>query len=394
MNLENNELHQNKIKDNGIPKSIDFNSKNHSTEIDSLRAIAILLVFFYHAASSMIIPNPELPRNEFRYILSFIFHGATGVTLFFVISSFLLTIPFYLNPDTSRIRFFKKRILRILPLYFIVVLSAGFITRAVSLHPKEVLRSFLFLFKTWDLFPFGVPWWSLRTEMEFYVFLGILMPLIHFRKGKIFLAAFLAVMFTGRYFIFINPQFLITHEYIFTIISQSVVSHAPTFLIGIITSVIYIRYGASLKNYFYKSRIFNSVLSDLIFILILAALSVVLENVSRMDLVATEYTWAQHYTYEALAWSLILLAVIVLPLKIKPLISNRILAYIGEISYSFYLIHLPIMFYINFLFLPIQKNFTALFFLKLLVILIVTLILSSLSYRYIEKPFLKIKDRI
>lgn len=107
-----------RIMENNVIHSINFSSKNHSTEIDSLRAIAVLLVFFYHSIGVMIKPNPEIPHTASGYILSFIFTGATGVTLFFVISSFLLTIPFYLNPNASRIRFFKKRLLRILPMFF------------------------------------------------------------------------------------------------------------------------------------------------------------------------------------------------------------------------------------------------------------------------------------
>ena len=373
---------------------VNFSSKNHSTEIDSLRAAAILLVFFYHATGVMIKPNPAFPHNASGYVLSFIFTGATGVTLFFVIISFLLTIPFYLKPDTSRTRFFKKRLLRILPLYFIIVAIAGLLTQSVINNPMEVVRSFLFLFETWGLFPFSVPWWSLRTELEFYVLLGILMPLIHFRKGRFLLLAAITALFAGRYFILFRPELYSSHKFLSIVLTQSAVAHAPTFLIGITASIIYIRFGASMKEYFYRSRIFNSIVSDFIFILILAALSFVLGKVAVMGMTPAEVSWPQHYTYEALLWSLVLLSVIVLPLKIKPLISNRVLAYIGEISYSFYLIHLPVMFYVNYTFLPIQKGFTLIFFGKLLLILAITLVLSSLSYRFIEKPFLRIKDRL
>jgi peptidoglycan/LPS O-acetylase OafA/YrhL len=150
-----------------------------------------------------------------------------------------------------------------------------------------------------------------------------------------------------------------------------------------------------MKAYFCRSRIFNSILADLIFFLILATLAFVLRKVAIMGgMIYADVNWPQHYTYEALLWSLVLLSVIVLPLRIKPLISNRVLAYIGEISYSFYLIHLPVMFYINMKFLPVQSGFTPIYFGKLLLILVVTLILSSLSYRFIEKPFLRIKDRL
>ncbi len=371
---------------------VNFSSKNHSTEIDSLRAIAILLVFSYHVIGVMIKPYPEFPHTVSGYILSFIFTGATGVILFFIISSFLLTIPFYLNPNTSRMRFFQKRLLRILPLYFIVVAIAGLVTQSGRNDPMEVVRSFLFLFKTVKLSPFSFPWWTLRTEIEFYLLLGLLMPLIHFSKGSLLLLVSMAAIFTGRYFILIHLGF--SKSLMALVLSQSAVVFAPTFLIGIAASIIYIRFGASMKEYFYNSRIFNSIVSDFIFILILAALSFVLRKVAEMGPFAAGFSWPQHNTYEAFFWSLVLLSLIVLPLRIKPLISNKILAYIGRISYSFYLIHVPIMYYINKYFLLIQNGFTLIFLSKLLLILAITLVLSSLTYRFIEKPFLRIKDRL
>lgn len=352
-----------------------------------------MLVFFYHSVGVMIKPNPELPHTASGYILSFIFTGASGVTLFFIISSFLLTIPFYLNPNASRIRFFKKRLLRILPMFFFIVVIAGLLTRAIINNPMEVVCSFLFLFEPFGLFPFSVPWWSLRTEMEFYILLGLLMPLIHYRNGRILLLVSMIAIFTGKYFIFVYKEFSFTHIYIFTLLSQSAVAHAPTFLIGITASIIYIKFGASMKEYFYKSRIFNSILSDFIFILILTALSLVLRKVAIMGgMIHAELSWPQHYTYEAFLWCLVLLSVIVLPLRIKPLIANKFLARFGETTYSFYLIHLPVMYYVNVNFLPLQSGFTLVYWGKVLLVLILAMILSFLSYRFIEKPFLRIKD--
>ena len=107
---------------------IDFDSRNHSMEIDSLRGIAILLVFLYHVHGSMMPENNQIPDGILGNLLSFIFTGSTGVTLFFVISSFLLAMPFYLKPNYSRITFYKKRLLRILPLFYIIVTIAGIAT--------------------------------------------------------------------------------------------------------------------------------------------------------------------------------------------------------------------------------------------------------------------------
>lgn len=373
---------------------MDFSSKSHSTEIDSLRAVAALFVFFYHAITVMIKPSPAFPDTAAGLVVSFFFAGFTGVTLFFVISSFLLTIPFYLDPDTSRTRFFKKRLLRIIPLYFVIVAIAGLVTEKAISNPTEVIRSFLFFFDAWSLFPFSVPWWSLRTEVEFYVLIGLLLPLIHFRKGMVVILVSVVLIFLGRYMILSQTHLLFSNTFLFEFLFQSAIVFAPTFLIGIAASIIYVRYGMFIKNFIMKNRLLNSIAADLIFFLILTVLAVVLSRVAAMDPVAAQISWPQHYTYEALLWSLVLLCVILLPLRIKPLMVNKMMARFGETTYSFYLIHLPLMYYVNVNFLPVQNGFTAVYWGKVILILVLALILSFLSYRFIEKPFLKIKDRL
>ena len=354
--------------------------------------MAALLVFSYHAVTVMIKPARAFPDTMAGYFVSFFFAGFTGVTLFFVISSFLLTIPFYLNPNASRTRFFKKRLLRILPLYFVIVAIAGLVTKTAINNPAEVIRSFLFFFDAWSLFPFSVPWWSLRTELEFYVLIGLLLPLIHIRKGIAVVLVCIALIFFGRYIILSQMHLLFSNTFLFELLFQSAIVYAPTFLIGIAASVVYVRYSISIRNFVMKSRILNSIAADLIFFLLLAALAAVLSRVAAMNPVVAQISWPQHYTYEALVWSLILLCVILLPLRIKPLIANKMMARFGETTYSFYLIHLPVMHYVNVNFLPVQSGFTGVYWGKVLLILALAMILSLLSYRFIEKPFLRIKD--
>jgi len=180
---------------------------------------------------------------------------------------------------------------------------------------------------------------------------------------------------------------------LFEFLFQSAIVYAPIFLIGIAASVVYVRYGVSIRNFVMKSRILNSIAADFIFFLLLATLAVVLSRLAAMDPVVAQISWPQHYTYEALLWSLLLLCLILLPLRIKPLIANKVMARFGETTYSFYLIHLPLMYYVNVNILPVQSGFTSVYWGKVILILVLALILSFLSYRFIEKPFLRIKDR-
>jgi exopolysaccharide production protein ExoZ len=76
--------------------------------VQYLRAVAALLVVAYHTN------NMGLLRPHFT-ILGF---GGYGVDLFFVISGFIITVT--TARDTSPGVFFRKRLIRIVPLYWLV----------------------------------------------------------------------------------------------------------------------------------------------------------------------------------------------------------------------------------------------------------------------------------
>jgi len=81
-------------------------SIKYRPEIDGLRAIAVLLVVLYHL---------EIP---------FITGGFIGVDVFFVISGYLITsilLKDIKNNEYSLLRFYERRIKRILPALFAVI---------------------------------------------------------------------------------------------------------------------------------------------------------------------------------------------------------------------------------------------------------------------------------
>lgn len=77
----------------------------HYIALDGLRGIAALMVFIFH-----------FYQGAYKYITI----GQTGVTLFFVLSGFLITsILLYSKGEKNFLRnFFLKRLLRISPLYY------------------------------------------------------------------------------------------------------------------------------------------------------------------------------------------------------------------------------------------------------------------------------------
>src|SRR3989442_11065883 len=92
-------------------------------ELESVRGIAVLLVFAFHADIFVRFPFIE-PRSTLA--TAFVRAGYTGVDLFFVLSAFLLSLPFFVEAAGGKrvvVReYFVRRALRILPLYYFAVL--------------------------------------------------------------------------------------------------------------------------------------------------------------------------------------------------------------------------------------------------------------------------------
>jgi peptidoglycan/LPS O-acetylase OafA/YrhL len=117
--------------------------------IDGLRGIAVLLVVSGHllAANSVDVPLP----------LAFFAQGGRGVTVFFVISGFLITTILLKERDkTGRISlaaFYARRSLRILPAFFVyllVVVVVATLTRTVDVSATQIAAAGLF-YLLWPL---------------------------------------------------------------------------------------------------------------------------------------------------------------------------------------------------------------------------------------------------
>ncbi len=140
--------------------------------IQYLRAIAALMVVFHHARNP--IPGLSDPLANFGA-------GAAGVSIFFVISGFIM----YTAARDEKVRTFAwRRLTRIVPMYWIatfVVLMAHEGLRLHQMTPelaKHVVESLLFIphhdpYSPGDIAPYLVPGWTLNFEMFFYALFAV-----------------------------------------------------------------------------------------------------------------------------------------------------------------------------------------------------------------------------
>jgi peptidoglycan/LPS O-acetylase OafA/YrhL len=157
------------------PRDTDL-LRSKMPELDAIRGIAILLVLFFHGFGFRY--GLEGLSGFPKLFVAATLPGWIGVNLFFVLSGFLITgILLDTKPNPRYYRtFYTRRALRILPLYYAVLVLLAILTRTgwVNRHASWpfLILSFFYLSNMTELFgvtmQYGVLW-SLAVEEHFYL---------------------------------------------------------------------------------------------------------------------------------------------------------------------------------------------------------------------------------
>jgi peptidoglycan/LPS O-acetylase OafA/YrhL len=163
-------------------------NEKHLPALDGLRGLAVLIVFAFHTLGGAHSTNPLV--RFFGYSIQ---GGWSGVTLFFILSGFLITgILFDSKGNDYWLRnFYIRRVLRIFPLYYatILIVLIGFIVAhkaAYGFFHTWVLALFLQnsqLYSGLEVSPLWVTHlWSLAVEEQFYLIWPFLLLKLQTRR--------------------------------------------------------------------------------------------------------------------------------------------------------------------------------------------------------------------
>jgi peptidoglycan/LPS O-acetylase OafA/YrhL len=284
--------------------------------LDGLRAFAIILVMMAHS-------NFRLFGN-----------GGIGVTLFFALSGFLITTllleEFDKNNDISFKAFYVRRTFRLFPalytvLFFVFIYSFFFNYKVFPTVFPEIIASGLYVYNIswlWNVKPLLLYHnWSLGVEEQFYVLWPI--TLYVFMKNKALkLASYLLIalilffwftkllcVFNGTFFVFVS-----------SIIDESI-------FLGCLLAIVR-----------WKGKLNFSITK---FWPLFCLISIILVGVfSNANLGL--YNPLLHKIVSVFACVIILYLVNEPNGFIQNIFSNKVLVFIGKISYSLYLWHLPV----------------------------------------------------
>ena len=157
--------------------------KSTIAALDGVRAFACLLVVGYHIsliARDTGVWSPGLQP----LVAAFLLAGGAGVTLFFVLSGFLLFLPYVRallqeSAWPSARRFYLRRALRIIPAYYICLFTLILLEHREYLRPDHWQQLVLFLVFFMDSSSatyqaINGPFWTLAVEWQFYLLLPLL----------------------------------------------------------------------------------------------------------------------------------------------------------------------------------------------------------------------------
>ena len=354
-------------------------------ELDVLRFFAFLLVFCHHA-----LPHDPafwtklgVPLFLARIVAGVGATGAFGVSVFFVLSSYLITELLLREKDlmgTLDVKsFYIRRILRIWPLYF------AFLALAVALQwiiPGQQVSSraglwFSLLAGNWFIvfhgFPSSVifPLWSVSIEEQFYITWPAVVRRVS-ESGMLLIAAALLALATAARF-YLGMHHLGESE----IWCNTFVQLDPI-AVGILIAVL-------LRGEMPRlSRLARAGL--LLAGMIGLALGSLFFGIKNDPLTTTRIVLG--YPSVAIGGALLLLSV----LRSADRKPNRTLIYLGRISYGLYVFHV-LGLLISDHFISDQTASLFRYGVRVTVALGVTIAMAAISYRWLETPFLNLKQR-
>jgi len=345
-----------------------MSSDKRIIQLDGLRAIAILLVFLHHIITKPI--ELYLYSINFNHLGLFLnFLTSSGVQLFYVLSGVLLLRPYlHKTREFKALKYFKRRLQRLYPTYFVALLVTAsiffianffqnwyFETQMMRFHPTHFVRQL-------PIFHIHSPYynpvlWSLEIEFLFYILLPFVVFLLaRFDFGKLFYATTFVLL------IFVSIQIQLHTKVYFTAFPLNIIYtflyYSPCFFLGIVIA----------KYDFTQKQGVIALVIGVIYILL--SLFLFPSNT-------------------AASFGIVYFALVILSLHqnaLEKVLSINILTWIGERSYSFFIIHFPMIIFSNYLisFIIPSKNLEY-FILTRILSVILSFMTTILLFHFVEK---------
>lgn len=389
--------------------------------IDGVRAIAVSLVVAFHAHAYA--GEPYVAPFGVFDLTPWLDSGYLGVDLFFVLSGFLLMLPWAKSHYNGRespsvAQYFKRRIYRIVPAYYLhlavlflavapVVHSYGFLTSEDGYLNILAHLSFTQFFFPSTATGAGIngALWTLSIEAQFYLLLpfvarffvgrrlwwGLLVALLISEIWRYIsshqLLDVTTQIISNNHSLFYDPSTATPDQYqpflVQMFLSNQFPSQAFHFAIGMMTASLYMRTQLGGRS---RDRMIGSG-GSVLAMLSVSAFFYTAWLLAQFDLWFSydRYIW---YIFDALVCASLVWTASHPSLFSRKVLGNFLVRLIGLTSYSVYLWHVPICFFVQRYLTPSYAEAGTAFYYLVAVGGLLSLMVGCLSYFFVERPFL------
>lgn len=352
--------------------------KSRIGTVNGLRGYAILAVIFHHLFWQFTQPGWQALHLGNITILPFTFlsNGWLGVNLFFILSGFVLYLPFiqqkrHLNSLSDFLSFYLHRAKRLLPLYYFssLTLILFFTSQIDNTHLNNIIRMLTLTFPFFNedfLPPYNGVLWSLGIEMLFSLLFPFLVLFLTKNNVKKSLIIILLISLTARFIGVILPIFDIGQTYL-NPFKDSLLGRMDDFFVGMIAC------------HLYFNKFFIQKYQKYIYHLLLLGISLMLISFISWDYIVLKIFPPLVSIFinnlVQLGFFLILFSLLLMPKNfISFFFTNPFIQLAGMMSYSLYIwCHIAITRFI------ISYTFT-----NILLFILFYSLFAFLSYRFIE----------
>lgn len=344
---------------------------NRIPSLDGLRAVSILLVIAFHTVNAI---SWRKTGHDYDGVLKYLLNGGLGVSVFFVISGYLIT--HLLLKELSRTGkielrdFYIRRSFRIWPAFyfFLAVVAILHLTGRLPINMKRdfvAAAAFVFNYTPHA----GSAWvghtWSLAVEEQFYLLWPAVLILMGVKRTRLIAVTLLLIIPAVRFF---EVSVLPAHGLLRSRLWQTSHTRADTLMLGSLMALCAdsVRFGGAIRGLFDKKIHW-------------VALVLLFANWALMHQLPLPMAYALGYSIEAGCIGLLILWAIDRPhVGVGRFLNAPAVVHVGNISYSLYLW--------NVLFcIPLNPGWTGTFPLNL----VCTFAMAELSYFFIEQPVLR-----
>lgn len=372
------------------------NGKLYFNNLDSIRFIAALMVYFHHGINYSFEYLP-IKNTYFDNLVHTIGNGKAGVSIFFVLSGFLITYnlitEYEFNKKNSLKNFYIRRVFRVWPLYFLIIsftfVIYPFLKTLINLNNPLGSNfwyhiSFLSNFDVVNICNMCKGsnalsqdiTWSVSVEEQFYLFWPLIFVFLNKRFWIFSIIGSILLSVIFRFINYDNDTVLYFHT--MSVLLDLAIGGLLAYLI---------KESARIRIFFENT----SSISHLIFFSISFLLIFFVNDINSF-----KYGDALGRVFITISFALIIGSQAITKSNSKLNLENISFARrLGKYTYGMYLIHPIAMLIIDIIvrltYFPKESFINS--FLIGIVGLILTLILSKLSYVFFESKFLSLKEK-